>query len=425
MDKKNKKHENRVKKLIIICGICGVILSVSTYAWFIGMKTVNVSSFDVKVSAIDSLQLSLDGITWSDTVDINSGNYSAEGENSVNKMNNTNSWGTAGLIPMSSIGEIDAEVSRLKLFEKGSFTQVKGGYRVMTSRVRNTKDYAGEADGYVAFDLFIKNLSGNAYYKDLNNLNEEAIYLTPESAVTVTENKGDGKAGIENSVRIAFAEIGRVEATNTDQATITGITCAGGGDVTGICRTAQIWEPNDTKHVQNAINWYNTNCLTRKSTTTTVTDETGYEGTCKPVANGTAYKTYAIGSDIDWSDNINVYDGDDYNGYAASVADTPTDKKLYAYDYFTDTEKIIQGVNRPAFITLAPNSITKVRVYIYLEGQDVDNYDFASLGKSISVAFGFTKEQLYGSDINYDEENGPKLPENVDEHPNYVAPTEP
>ena len=60
------------------------------------------------------------------------------------------------------------------------------------------------------------------------------------------------------------------------------------------------------------------------------------------------------------------------------------------------------GVNRPEFMSLAPNSITKVRVYVYLEGQDVDNYDFASLGKQIKVSFGFTKERFFDTDINYD-----------------------
>ena len=54
-------------------------------------------------------------------------------------------------------------------------------------------------------------------------------------------------------------------------------------------------------------------------------------------------------------------------------------------------------------MTLAPNSVTKVRVYVYIEGQDVDNYDFASLGKQISVNFGFTKERFTAEDIEYVE----------------------
>ena len=53
-------------------------------------------------------------------------------------------------------------------------------------------------------------------------------------------------------------------------------------------------------------------------------------------------------------------------------------------------------------MTLAPNSITKVRVYVYIEGQDIDNYDFAQLGKSIQVNFGFTKERYTTDD--YDDE---------------------
>ena len=64
-------------------------------------------------------------------------------------------------------------------------------------------------------------------------------------------------------------------------------------------------------------------------------------------------------------------------------------------------------------MTLAPNSITKVRVYIWIEGQDVDNYDFASLGKKISVAFGFTKERFFDEDVNYDSTGTAELPSDV------------
>ena len=58
MEKRNKKHEKRMKKLIVGCALCAIVLTVSTYAWFIGMKTVNVSSFDVSIAAIDGLSLS-------------------------------------------------------------------------------------------------------------------------------------------------------------------------------------------------------------------------------------------------------------------------------------------------------------------------------------------------------------------------------
>ena len=412
MKKRNKKHEKRMKKLIVGCGLCAVVLTVSTYAWFIGMKTVNVSSFDVSIAAIDGLSLSLDGSDWADTVVINKENHKTASYD-----DNTNSWGGTGLIPMSSVGKINTSVSRLTMYEKGSLTTTFGGYRIMASEVENTGDE--EARGYVAFDLFIKNLSGNEYYTELNQRNEEAIYLASDSAVTVAEG-GIKNTGIENSVRVAFAEIGRVKATTTDVDTITGITCTSDTSVTGICRVAQIWEPNDTKHVKNAINWYNTSC--GKRIEKDMSDEDSYQdfGTCSKIENGYGYKTYAISGVIDHTDEVDVYDGADYNGYEGSVATAAQDGKLYAYPYFTDTMKNKLGTDRPTFITLAPNSITKVRVYIYIEGQDVDNYDFASLGKKISVAFGFTKERFYGEDINYDDTNTATLPDDVVKEGNWT-----
>ena len=115
MKKRNKKHENRIKKLIVGCALCAVVLTVSTYAWFIGMKTVDVSSFDVKIAAIDGLSLSLDGSVWADTVSINEANHKT-----VSYTGNTNSWGGEGLIPVSTVGVINKDVSRLTLYEKGS-----------------------------------------------------------------------------------------------------------------------------------------------------------------------------------------------------------------------------------------------------------------------------------------------------------------
>ena len=48
MPEQNRKHPKRVRNLIAICTVIAVILSVSTYAWFIGMRTVHVSSSMLK-----------------------------------------------------------------------------------------------------------------------------------------------------------------------------------------------------------------------------------------------------------------------------------------------------------------------------------------------------------------------------------------
>ena len=415
MKKKNKKHVNRLKKLILGCSLCAIILTVSTYAWFVGMKTVNVSSFDVSIAAIDGLSLSLNGDTWLNTLNINGEEGSEYNYKTVGFENNTNSWGGKGLVPISTVGKIHSDSSRLIMYEKGSFTTTPGGYRLMASQVTNTSN-AEEQDGYVVFDLFIKNLSGHEYYPTLEQKNEEAIYLTIDSTATAASTGGVQNTGIENSVRVAFAQIGRVKATVTDTSIITGITCTTDSNVTGICadRDAQIWEPNDTLHVQNAINYYNTSCLLR--TAADFNADNTYTTACKethPVVPGTAYPTYAVSGVIDYTDKVDIYDGAAYNGYTGSIANTATPGKLMAYDTFTDTEKLKSGTNRPTFITLAPNSITKVRIYIYIEGQDVDNYDFASLGKKISVKFGLTKERFFDEDVDYDSTGTATLPSDV------------
>ena len=100
MKKRNNKHERRVKKLIVAATLCAIILGISTYAWFIGMKTVNVSSFDISIATTESLMLSLDGKNWSYEVSINEDNYDET------YVGNTNSWGGEGLVPVSTVGKV-------------------------------------------------------------------------------------------------------------------------------------------------------------------------------------------------------------------------------------------------------------------------------------------------------------------------------
>ena len=250
MNKNENLKSKRVKRLVVISFLLLIVFAVSTYAWFIGMRAVNVQSFEIDIASTDSLLLSLDGNTWDTTVTIDSGNF-----NTVSYTGNVNNWaglGTGavnpGLKPISSIGEIDTASSTMKMYEKGSLTATPGGYRLLASRIHNyqtNQQYANsvnaygfntENGGYIAFDLFVKNFSGQAYYTEDNILNEEAIYLTTDSQVSVGST-GVANTGLENSVRVAFAQIGRVNAKTTDVNTITGIKCVPGENspVTGIC----------------------------------------------------------------------------------------------------------------------------------------------------------------------------------------------
>jgi hypothetical protein len=381
----------RIRSLIIISVMAAIVMSVSTYAWFIGMRTVNVASFDVEIKSTESLMLSLDGAHWASQINISEALL-----DTVSYSGHTNNW--PELIPVSTVGEMDDTVSRMMLYEKSSYTASPGGYRIMTSRVKNNEGAAG--DGYVVFDLFVRNFSGNDYNETEDQTAEEAIYLTTDSEAKVSLTgapAGVALTGIENAVRVAFTQIGRVVGTQMNAGVITGITCAGSVEnkVTGLCRNAQIWEPNDRAHVDAAVSYYNHSCLQRTAVTGAYN-----ETPCKTitVAPENYYHTYAVNSVIGSADKVDIYDGADYNNFSSA--------KLTEFDYFTDTEKNLTGTLRPTFMTLAANSVTKVRVYIYIEGQDIDNYNFSEIGRKIAINFGFTKERFVPGDIEY---TGPTL----------------
>ena len=406
MKERDEKRSKKLRNLIILSFLCALVLGVSTYAWFIGMKTVNVSKFEVKVATTEGLYISLDAESWAYNLDITSADPYDDNTNKINGVE---------LIPVSTIGDMDKTSSTMIMFEKGSLTAQTNGYRLLASRVNNyahtddnnrefgldTNSLTGienpevEKTGYLAFDLFIKNVSGEEYYIENNKANEEAIYLTTNSKVGIGQD-GIAGTGIENSVRVAFALIGRVEDVTSNYGDkATHVTCADVGHSgsvldsgfaakdteTGICRIGNIWEPNDMDHVDNAKNWYLKSVnATTDAAWDDLKDENGY------------ISTYAVKDVIEAGDGIEIY--------------TRTEgAKLKEYDYFTDTEKMLVGTERQEFMSLAPNSITKVRVYVYLEGQDIDNYDFASLGKQISINFGFTKERFQETDIEYQGPN--------------------
>ena len=55
MKKKQKiKRSKKIRNTVVVCSLFAILLSASTYAWFIGMKTVSVDKFD-----IDNLEASL------------------------------------------------------------------------------------------------------------------------------------------------------------------------------------------------------------------------------------------------------------------------------------------------------------------------------------------------------------------------------
>lgn len=390
---RRKKQERRTKKILFTTGLTAVVFVVATYAWFIGTMQASVDAFEIDIKSSDGLTLSLDGETFSNQVTIGKDEITTSLTSSY--PDNTNKWtGDDGLIPISTTGVLDQTNSVLDLYSKTSISSSTGGYMLRADKIDNSTT---EGDGYIAFDLFLKNKSGTGYEEDFNIAHDEGVYLTTDSLVQMIQSSGGAEVekngagdGVQNSMRIAFMQIGRAEYTK-DKTTLQGITCQSvESGITTLCNkdpdsgdgrgyTWNIWEPNDTVHTTGAVSRFTKICKKR-------TAESTYEGTCDPISDAEAAKTYAINTTITSEDKVNVYDG--LNGYDAN------NDKLKEVTYFTDTNKNTPDDGRPEIFYLTPNSVTKIRVYVYIEGQDVDNYDIDTEGKKIKATFGFTKDKF-------------------------------
>lgn len=412
-----ERRKRKAEKIIFAIGITAVVFVVATYAWFIGTTEITVSSFELSVESGDGLLLSLDGEKWDRVIPISKEAIVPDADTNEEFMavygENTNKWvGDGGLVPLSSVGKMqtDGSLHSLELFSKSSIVSLNGGYRLRSDRLNNKTE---EQDGYVAFDLYIKNQSGEGYEPEWDYTQDEGVYLTNNSSVKLKAAGSETQSDLERSIRLAFMQIGRV-SKNADPELVRGITCSDvegtEGDeedtaVTGLCtKTSEafpavagvpagrgmvwnIWEPNDSTHTQNSIDHYALICKMR-----TALDTYDTETDCVELLEGAYKPTYAVNDNITAEHNVNVYDGEELNSFTGTTTTDDEVKYLTKMQYFTDTDK--DAADKDEIFYLAPNSITKLRVYVYLEGQDVDNYDLGAAGKTVEITFGFTKDKF-------------------------------
>lgn len=321
MEKRNSKKRKKSKKIfiaILMILFTGVILTASTYAWFTANKTVTVSEIDVNVTTSEGLQISTDAVTWK-TVISNEDIAGVTYDGSTNQLPGQ----TATIKPTSTIGEIDGTTGFMKMFV-GNVTSNDAGNYILTA-TQSVETKSTTTGDFVVFDLFFQtNVAAT-------------VYLTSSSSVAASKTA----TGIQNAARVAFVEQGNL-AAGADAATIRAL--KNDGTVPAI-----IWEPNNDVHtaaaVKHAADVYQIN-----------TQQAG--------APKLAYK----GVKADISDKRNIplnseaaeYFADVKPNISTTVAGIPTKK----YERLFDLKA----------------GVTKVRIYMWVEGQDVDCEDNASGG---------------------------------------------
>ena len=326
---KKKRKTRKIFMSVLMIVFVGLILTASTYAWFTSNKKVTVNQIDVNVTASNGLQVSVDARTWK-TIITNTDITGAVATypTAVNQLPSL----TNSMSPVSTAGGVDATTGFLKMF-KGEIGSDSEGQ--LTVSATQSTEVSGTSGNFVAFDLFFQVTSNTP------------IYLTSDSNVVALNTS----TGIENAARVAFLQQGAVQTAGTDPAVIQALKAADG-------TTLKLWEPNYDVHTAAAIANANSNY-----------------GQTTTAAGATRLSYYGIKADIPSASNI-LLNSQDTQYFTAM---TPTITSVAA------------GIPTNAYataFTLLPG-ITKYRVYMWVEGQDVDCENNAS-GGSLSYNLQFS-----------------------------------
>lgn len=326
MRKEKKNKTFRILYLLLLILITGIMLATSTYAWFTVNRIVYVDSLNVRIEAQGGIEISTDGTTWKNKID--SDDIKGASTNypaSINQLPNK-------MEPVSTGGLVDN--GKIMMYY-GTATGNSNGDYILTA-IRDIETSGNEDGKFIAFDLFLKVDNGGT------------LYLTNESGATYT---GTNTPGIENAIRFAYLIEGNVPA-GSGLGTIQSLTSNNNDDV-------YIWEPNYDVHCLTAIkNAYDTYGIT---VTQSGNNKIEYDG---------------VISDIQINDNVLLKEANS-NKYTNFF-------KRVEVDYAT-----VAGFNNYEQIFNVGAGITKIRVYIWLEGQDVDCENNSAIG-NIDFKFQFS-----------------------------------
>ena len=321
---KRKENRKNLKSSLLVLLLIAILLIASTYAWFTANRVVSISSLDVKVQASNGLQISTDAVNWKATInntDITKG-YAGD----------TNQLPTE-MQPVSTAGTITAN-GMMDMFLGTIITDTDDEFALTATKETDTK---GTTGNYIAFDLFLK--------------------ADKEMDITLTENSnviysGDGTSkGLENASRVAFIKEGNTVSTDSTGA----LALAGGTSFGASNADTVIWEPNADSHTAEAAASANSTYFGGASTVTAGTGHAPitYYGVKAAIAAGDPQKL--------------------------STVNTGTPNTTYFTQMAGTTLKTTNaGANEVENILHLDAGITKVRVYMWVEGQDVDCDNSAS-----------------------------------------------
>lgn len=418
MSKKGQKNKRKseLKVIFFIILVAAAMFIISTYAWFSTQRNVSITNLGGLVEVAEGLEISLDADKWSNGIVLGDG----EGEMDIidDAYPGHHNIKPKELLPVSTLGLAkttdkltDLAMLRGKVTNSIQLSEIMAMNEGLVTAeqaddtVNNTENPA--YPGYFAFDIFLKNSSKDAKVMDILQLNYDSSVQVQESAKSAT--------GLQNTVRVAFAKYGEYNAntqtgTNVsdvmaDQATILKETAGVGvGGSPVYISDVAIWEPNASDHVDYIVQNNNQILWSSGDAALYATKDLG--GGKKGFDLTTKLPTYALKSTaIDKTiSNIYAWNGSEAQLQKQNVLQTT---KTADDDFAIDTDddySVSEGVKNlvstadgTTEFTLAPSKVCRLRVYVWLEGQDVDCINYASHGGGITVNIGLVKGATEGT----------------------------
>lgn len=320
---KKFKRKTSIKSSILVLLLMAILLISSTYAWFTANQTVTISTLNVNVVAQNGLQISADGKEWKAVLS----NEDIMPEDVLNATYGSNiNQIPEALVPVSTIGEVVD--GKMKMF-KGNVTSdadpespTYGKYVLSSTVSSESRGYVGD---YIAFDVFLRVDA------------DTDIVLASGSDVTA----GTNDKGLKNAARVAFVTAADADVQDAGAAV---------SDIQAVVPSVPyIWEPNTNVHTSAAISH--------------------------------ALSNYGM-SGLTGSTVLSSYNG------LKDVTTTPllldsTDEAVFSE--VTPQYKTLENNAADTDVFTLKAGITKVRIYMWVEGQDIDCENTAS-----------------GTDINFD-----------------------
>lgn len=384
------KRKSEMNAMFFIILIAAVMFIISTYAWFSTQKNVSITNLQGTVEVAEGLEISLDAQNWSNGIVLGT----EEGQLSIidNAYTGHHNISPTEMLPVSTLGLVSGNMTDLKML-RGKIENSKILSEIKAMNESQTDATKADYPGYFAFDIFLKNSSKSEDQDDILQLNYDSSLEILDAAKANT--------GLQNTARVAFVKYNGTSDVMANQATILKETAGVGvGSAPSYISDVAIWEPNSNAHSEYIVT--NNNMITWSSADAAIYATKTLDNGKKGFDLNTQMPTYALKDNAENATINDIYkwDGSESKIQKQNVLQTKvTAKASTEADYALEdgVQDLVSTSNGTTKFGIAPSKICRIRVYVWLEGQDVDCINYASHGGGIKVNIGLVKGATIGS----------------------------